>query len=289
MRDLKKWLSLAAVGITLTGCVSQGQYKKALSERDAARQELQSVRTEADEYRNQLGAVTEASASKDEEITNLSGQNAELQAQLDDINARYAEALERANNPLPPALATELTEFCAKNSDICEFDAKHGMVRFKSDVSFTVGSSVLTPKAKEVVTKLAKILKDDGVKGYELMIAGHTDASPVQSSATIKAGHPDNWFLSAHRAISVGKCLQSCQVSAGRMAMVGYADQRPAASNETEKGRAKNRRVELLILPTKAKEVAADWLSTGKKSAKATKKVSQDATAQTETGPSYNK
>ena len=79
---------------------------------------------EAEDFKNQLGAITDASSSKDEEITNLSGQNADLQAQLDDINARYAEALERANNPLPAALATELTEFCARNSDVCEFDAQ---------------------------------------------------------------------------------------------------------------------------------------------------------------------
>lgn len=287
MRDLKKWLSLAAVGITLTGCVSQGQYKKAVAERDSLRSELESARTEADEFKNQLGAITDATSSKDEEITNLSSQNADLQAQLDDINSRYAEALERSNNPLPVALATELTEFCARNSDVCEFDARHGMVKFKSDVSFGPGSAVLTPKAKEVVTKLSKILKDENVKGFELMIAGHTDAQPVEHAATVKAGHPDNWFLSAHRAISVGKCLQSCQVGANRMAMVGFADQRPVASNETSGGRAKNRRVELLILPTKAQEVSADWLNYGKKSSKG--QARKDASAQTDGSSSFNK
>jgi hypothetical protein len=108
---------------------------------------------------------------------------------------------------------------------------------------------------------------------------------PVNRAETIKQGHRDNWYLSAHRAISVGKALQKNQVSAYRLAMVGYADQRPVASNATEDGRAKNRRVELLILPHKATQANADWLKTP------TKKVSGKAskTASTDNGPAFNK
>jgi len=168
-----------------------------------------------------------------------------------------------------------------------DFRVRGPQMKFIEGEPFGPGSAVLTPKAKEVVTKLSKILKDENVKGFELMIAGHTDAQPVEHAATVKAGHPDNWFLSAHRAISVGKCLQSCQVGANRMAMVGFADQRPVASNETSGGRAKNRRVELLILPTKAQEVSADWLNYGKKSSKSQGR--KDATAGTDASPSFNK
>ena len=118
------------------------------------------------------------------------------------------------------------------------------------------------------------------------MVAGHTDAMPVNRAETIKQGHRDNWYLSAHRAISVGKALQKNQVSPFRLAMVGYADQRPVASNATEDGRAKNRRVELLILPHKATQANADWLKAPTKKgapAKSTK------TATTDSGPAYNK
>jgi chemotaxis protein MotB len=288
MRDVNKWLSVAAFGLSigLTGCVSQSEYKKVKAERDALRGEVESARAESESLQLQIGEVTEAVGSKDEEITSLSTQNGELQYQLDEINRQYADALERANNPLPAALNAELSQFAAKNADVCEFDQRRGMVKFKSDVSFAPGSSTLTPKTREVVQKLAKILNDSGVKGYELVLAGHTDATPVQSPAVIKAGSPDNWFLSAHRAIAVGKCLQKCEVTPNRMAMVGYADQRPAASNETSKGRAKNRRVELLILPTKVQEVSADWLKAPKRVAKAER---QSESAQTDGGQSFNK
>ncbi|HEY7116855.1 MAG TPA: OmpA family protein, partial [Tepidisphaeraceae bacterium] len=259
MRDVTKWLSLAALGVSvsLTGCVSQGQYKKAVAERDQLKGEVESARAEAEDYRNQLGAITDASNGKDEQITSLSSANADLQAQLEEINRQYAEALERANNPLPAELNQELSSFAASNSDMVEFDQEHGIVKFKSDVTFAPGAVELTPKAREVVARLSKVLNDQGVSAYELMIAGHTDSMPVERAATIRAGHLDNWYLSAHRAISVGKCLQKNHVSGSRMAMVGYADQRPVASNVTSDGRAKNRRVELLILPHKAETASA--------------------------------
>jgi chemotaxis protein MotB len=291
MRDVKRWLSVAAFGVSvgLTGCVSSSQYKKVQAERNQLQQEVESARAEADDYKNQLGAVSEDSANKDEQITALSSEKSDLQAQLDEINQQYAEALERAANPLPPALTTELSEFASKNSDILDFDQTHGMVKFKSDVSFAPGSVDLTPKAKEVITRLSKILNDQGVKGFELMIAGHTDAIPVERVATIKAGHRDNWYLSAHRAISVGKCLQKCEVSPSRMAMVGYADQRPVASNATEDGRAKNRRVELIILPVKATTASAEWMSTGKHTARKATPSHHEATARTDDGSALNK
>jgi chemotaxis protein MotB len=290
MRDAKKMLGLAALVATLsmTGCVSKGKYNQMVSERDSLRNQATAARMEADDYRNQLGAVTEASAGKDEQITALSSANSDLQSQLDDINQKYAEVLERANNPLPKKLSDELAAFAAANSDFVEFDATKGMVKFKSDVTFAPGAAEMTPKAKEVVTRLSNILNAQGVSDYELMVAGHTDALPVQRAGTIKAGHTDNWYLSAHRAISVGKCLQHCKVSPSRMAMVGYADQHPVASNMSDAGRAKNRRVELLIMPHKAQAVSADWLRYERP--KSQKQAHhKDASAQTDQGPSFNK
>jgi chemotaxis protein MotB len=290
MRNVLKWFGLATVGIALTGCVSQGEFKKVQAERDLLREQVQTVRAEAEEYRNQLGAVSEQSSEKDQQITSLSTEKSDLQAQLDEINQQYAEALERASNPLPAALTTELTSFAEKNADVLSFDSEKGMIKFKSDVSFAPGSVDLTPKATEAIAKLSKILNDKTVAEYELMIAGHTDSMQVHRAETIKAGHRDNWYLSAHRAIAVGKALQKNSIGAFRMAMVGYADQRPVASNATDDGRAKNRRVELIILPSKATAASPEWLKTGKTTKTAHKSTSKrDASAHTDNGPAFNK
>jgi chemotaxis protein MotB len=290
MRNISKWFGLAAVGFTLTGCVSQSEFKKVEAERNLLRDQVQTVRAEAEEYRNQLGAVSEQANEKDQQITALSSEKTELQSQLDEINKQYAEALERGTSPLPAALTSELTTFATTNADVLSFDSERGIIKFKSDVSFAPGSVELTPKATEAIAKLSKILNDKGVADYELMIAGHTDSIQVNRAETIKAGHRDNWYLSAHRAIAVGKSLQKNQVSAFRLAMVGYADQRPIASNMTDDGRAKNRRVELIILPSKATAASAEWLKTGKAGKKAASTgMHKDTTAHTDSAPAYNK
>src|SRR6266566_6331668 len=117
MRNISKWFGLAAVGFTLTGCVSQSEFKKVEAERNLLRDQVQTVRAEAEEYRNQLGAVSEQANEKDQQITALSSEKTELQSQLDEINKQYAEALERGS-PLPAALTSELTNFATTNADV---------------------------------------------------------------------------------------------------------------------------------------------------------------------------
>jgi len=82
-------------------------------------------------------------------------------------------------------------------------------------------------------------------------VAGHTDNVPVSNPGRIAAGHKNNWYLSAHRAISVGSELSSQGVSQSRLAVTGYGDQRPISDNATEAGRRQNRRVESADSPTR--------------------------------------
>jgi hypothetical protein len=90
--------------------------------------------------------------------------------------------------------------------------------------------------------------------------------------------------------LAVGMALHNNQIGAYRLAMVGYADQRPVASNATDDGRAKNRRVELIILPSKATAASPEWLKTGKTTKTAHKPTSKkDASAHTDNGPVFNK
>ena len=131
-----------------------------------------------------------------------------------------------------------------------EFDAARGIVKFKSDVTFNSGDAELSARAKDVIDRFAAILNSPAAAGYELLVAGHTDNTPVANPETIRKGHKDNWFLSAHRAISVARELMNKDVRASRLGVAGYADQHPVASNSSDAGRAQNRRVEVLILPS---------------------------------------
>jgi chemotaxis protein MotB len=258
MARMHRIFGLAALSFSLVGCVSQEKYNALKLDRDRyaeqlgqAQNEASSARAEADAFKNQLAAIMNGQNGRDAMLNNLNTQNSDLQRQLDDLNRRYADAMNKqgAGNALPEPLSNALTEFARQNPDLVDFDAARGIVKFKSDVTFSPGSSELTGQAKGAISRFAQILNSNSASSYELMVAGHTDNTRVVNPATIQAGHKDNWYLSAHRAISVGSALMSDQVNPQRLAVTGYADQRPIASNSSEADKARNRRVEVLILP----------------------------------------
>lgn len=256
-----KWALVLAVGGLLTGCVPQEKYNALKLDRDRLAEQLSAAqsaeaacRAENESLKNQLAAFLGAGTNRDQAISMLSARNAELQAQLDDLNRRYAEALGRTSaqgERLPEPLSNALKEFAAANPDIAEYDAIAGIVRFKADLTFASGDATLTPRGKEVLMRLSSIINGPQARGFEVMVAGHTDNVRVVNPETIRRGHKDNWYLSAHRAIAAGQeLMERNNVNAGRVVVAGYAEQRPVASNSSEAGKARNRRVEIILLPT---------------------------------------
>jgi chemotaxis protein MotB len=122
------------------------------------------------------------------------------------------------------------------------------------------------------------------------MVAGHTDNQRVTRQATIEQGNFDNWYLSAHRAISVAAELVKNGVSRTRLGVAGYADQQPIASNSTEAGRAQNRRVEIVILPTHPRNVASSGgVGRGQSERIAPRHLDKDTEAATDQQPIMSK
>ena len=297
----RKLFTFAALSLLTIGCVSQEKYNALKMDRDRyaeqlgqAQNEASSARSEADAYKNQLASLGSVTGGKDAMVLNLTNQNAELQRQVDELNRRYSDAVSKVGGgtALPAALSNELSEFARQNPDLVDFDSGRGIVKFKSDVTFAPGSAEVTAKAKEAIARFAQILNSPAASGYELMVAGHTDNTNVVNPATIQAGHKNNWYLSAHRAISVGNELMAHNISTQRLAVTGYADQRPIASNGSESGKEKNRRVEVLILPTQIKgTVAGGAIPAGAKKSlnKDTPAPSGSPTVKTEQGSPFNK
>jgi chemotaxis protein MotB len=301
-------VGLSLLGISLTGCVSQEKYNALKLAHDGlverigeADRESQAAKAEAEAYKQQLAMFGQNGNSKDAMLANLSQQNAQLQQQLDEINRRYAEAMNRPGigAALPAPLTNVLEQFAAQNPDLVDFDANRGIVKFRSDVTFATGSAEVTPQARTAIARFAQILNSPDARGYELLVAGHTDNQKVSNPATIKAGHLDNWYLSAHRAIAVSTDLQRNQVDPQRLGVVGYADQRPAASNATSQGKQQNRRVEVLILPNTVRTGVARGGNTGSAPAPAPARTTRrqqpnlnkdtPTVGATDQGPSYNK
>ncbi len=120
-------------------------------------------------------------------------------------------------------------------------DGRGVVVSVADKYFFESGSADLKGNSRDILDKVASVLNQ-----YPNMITieGHTDNVPINNSK-----FPSNWELSALRAINVAKYFMSVHnIEPGRISTIGYSEYRPVASNDTPQGRAKNRRVEIVIL-----------------------------------------
>lgn len=139
-------------------------------------------------------------------------------------------------------LATNIRQQGMANN--VEVLTKRGTVelRMKESILFPSGEARLMPQGKQVLDKLVPLLAQGG---HTITVEGHTDNVPISTEQ-----FPSNWELSAARASMVVRHLIARGIPADRLSAVGYADTRPLAANDTEAGRAKNRRVSLIIAVT---------------------------------------
>lgn len=107
-------------------------------------------------------------------------------------------------------------------------------------ISFQPGQAVLGAKAQSLMNILAGIVKDIP---NDIVIEGHTDNVPIHTR-----DYPNNFFLSSARAYSVMESLTREGVPQDRISGQGYGEVRPVATNDTPEGRAKNRRVEIVLV-----------------------------------------
>ena len=115
------------------------------------------------------------------------------------------------------------------------------VVSFKQAALFPSGEDVISPDALPAIERVAaSIIKIPN----PVRLEGHTDSRPISTPR-----FHNNWELSGRRSMALLEILSTrFEVPAGRLSIAGYADYAPIASNETEEGRARNRRVDIVIL-----------------------------------------
>lgn len=250
----------ALVVVTNTGC-----YYDQLLQEQRANRVLQEQLTRAkddlhdcESMKEQLNAKVDALNGQ---VETLKASNASLMAENESNRAKLAEALaalkemagkgiggvEVVTQQLPPALDKAIQDFVDKYPGLVE---KHGnAVRWKSDLLFPLGSDNLGDQVAGPLREFAQILKSVDAQGFDVIVVGHTCTTPIAKPET-RREHKTNWHLSAHRAISVMTALRSDGVPEPRMGVMGYGEWRPIAANDTEANKAKNRRVEIFLVPS---------------------------------------
>jgi chemotaxis protein MotB len=133
----------------------------------------------------------------------------------------------------------------SKDITISELQGKL-TVNILDRILFDSGEAVLKEEGEKVLQQIATVLAQH--PNRQIHVIGHTDNVPIRVST--RSRFASNWELSTARAIAAVRFLQEqAQVDPRRLGAVGYGEFQPVADNSTAEGRAKNRRIAVVILP----------------------------------------
>ena len=190
-------------------------------------------------------------AALDKSLTNASQNNVSIEKLVDQINEsnqyiRHLVEVQSKSDSLNMVLTNNLTRSLTKD-EMKEVDVQvlKGVVYISlaDNMLYKSGSYEINARAAQTLSKIAKIIKD--YKDYDVLIEGNTDNVPIT-----KTNIRNNWDLSALRASSVVQALQNDYgVDPKRLTAGGRGEYNPVASNDTEAGKQRNRRTQIIITP----------------------------------------
>lgn len=162
----------------------------------------------------------------------------------EDLNAEaLLEELEKLKE-LKEKLDEYATEKQLDDSLVAEISERGVVIRVLDKISFDRGSADIKPETLGILDFVSDTLKQEEFADRHIKIEGHTDADPIHN-----AKYDSNWELSAARAMNVVKYFQEVSgIPGDRLSGAGYGEYRPVAPNDTDENKAKNRRVDIIIL-----------------------------------------
>ena len=248
---------VATCGVLLlstVGCVTQGRYDKVAGERDR----LATLRREHENRIEQLEAANKsltaeriALIDENEDLRISSNRNEREVTRLVRVRSQLAESLESSET----LLATRSAEIAKMRSSYdglisdLEDEVSAGQIHIErlrtglklnlsEEILFSSGSANLNASGTAVLKKVSRRLVE---LPHTITVEGHTDDVPVARR------YPSNWELAAARASSVVRLMIELGVEPDRLKAVSRAEFAPVASNDTDEGRAKNRRIEIQL------------------------------------------
>lgn len=249
-------------GLLTTGCVTNKKYQQLQGDYLSTRESLIKCEANGENLQQQLDAANKANdqlraglaemkSTLDKSMDQNAQGNVNIAKLVDEINAsnKYIKQLVDAkskSDSLNIALTNKLTRSLSTD-ELKDVDVKvlKGVVYISlaDNMLFKTGSYQVSPRAMETLSKIAKIIKD--YNSYDVLVEGNTDNVPI-SRTNIR----NNWDLSTLRASSVVQVLQNdFGINPQRLSAAGRGEYNPIADNDTELGRQRNRRTEIIITP----------------------------------------
>ena len=227
----------------LNACVSKSRYNSALKELDyceidnlSLQERVQSLNAQQLRFYSKVRGDRELNK---ERVQRLEAEKEKLDAQL--LTQRTSAEVGRV---LYESLVTALSsEIETQNVEIEQM--RSGVtVNLPGEVLFTTGSAELCDSGKQVLLKVGDKLQD---VPYQTVVSGFTDN--VTIGGKLSERYPTNWELAGARASRVVRFLEKAGVSSNRLLAISFGENHPADSNDTEDGRAMNRRIEIRLRP----------------------------------------
>jgi len=250
-------LSLCAAGAIAiasgasTACVSTVRYNQVEQERDALAARNEALKNEAENATRTGETLAQEKSALETEKTALESKLATQQTQGEELGSKLREREEEARklqatyDGLVKSLKKEV-----KAGQIEVTQLRDGLrVNVSQDILFDSGSAALDKSGTAVLGRVATELKKSS---HQILVIGHSDNKPIRP--TLAKQYPSNWELAGARAASVVRLFTRSGLPSKRMRAVSVADSQPVASNKTEEGRAKNRRIEIRLRPVTAEE-----------------------------------
>ncbi len=246
----KKALSFITIlmfSFFLGGCVTTATYEKKSAEADSQAKELAAVKADRDELDKVLKAKTDdlskSIADLRQKTADLEAENTRLKENLAELKKKEAEVQSESNTY--KQLTQEMKGEIAKGQvTISELKGKLTL-DVVDKILFASGQAEVTKEGLAVLQRVIDILKN--VKDKAIRTEGHTDN--VRIKGALVKQYPTNWELSAARAINVAKYLQQQGIDPTLLSATAFGEYKPVASNDTPEGRAKNRRIAIILLP----------------------------------------
>ena len=238
----------ALVLACVAGCgVSQAEYNARVTE-------VEKCQAELGQTQNQLGAshahedqLRKERDERDDQIAQLHSDAAKLATNLQ-ATEHEMEALRRAHaqaeqrNELYRTLVARLRDAIGAGTLAVEVRKGKMLVKLGDAILFDPGQAALKLDGQRALRQVAQALKE--IPDRDFLVAGHTDNRPIKNSP-----YASNWDLSTARAVTVVRFLQGEGVDPRRLAAAGYSEFDALADNDSDSGRALNRRIEVVVMP----------------------------------------
>jgi len=260
-------LMMFAVGLLVTSCASkkelancQNENRELTANYQNTKEQLAAANARVSTLQDQLDQQRRTNAdlqsSLDKSLTNANSNNINISKLVDQINEsnqyiRHLVEVKSKSDSLNMVLTNNLTRSLSRE-ELKEVDVQvlKGVVYISlaDNMLYKSGSYEINDRAAETLSKIAKIIMD--YKDYDVLIEGNTDNVPVNTDSPQMKNIRNNWDLSALRASSVVQYLQDHYgVQPKRLTAGGRGEYNPVATNDTELGKQRNRRTQIIITP----------------------------------------